>query len=64
MLPLQENIQCHSWSLGKVLNHLKLEYGNPPVMIHENGRSEFCVGNVFNPLGGYSFVSYMSPKKL
>ena len=35
MLPLQENIQCHSWSLGKVLNHLKLEYGNPPVMIHE-----------------------------
>ncbi|EEC84873.1 hypothetical protein OsI_32017 [Oryza sativa Indica Group] len=31
----KENIQCHSWSLGKVLNHLKLEYGNPPVMIHE-----------------------------
>ncbi|XP_066159983.1 probable inactive beta-glucosidase 33 isoform X1 [Oryza sativa Japonica Group] len=35
-----ENIQCHSWSLGKVLNHLKLEYGNPPVMIHENGYSD------------------------
>ncbi|CAM0958441.1 unnamed protein product [Alopecurus aequalis] len=25
------------WGLGKLLEHLKLNYGNPPIMIHENG---------------------------
>ncbi|XP_047061053.1 beta-glucosidase 32-like isoform X2 [Lolium rigidum] len=25
------------WALGKLLDHLKLKYGNPPIMIHENG---------------------------
>jgi hypothetical protein len=28
-------------ALGKLLEHLKLKYGNPPVMIHENGRPLF-----------------------
>uniref|UniRef100_A0ACD5VJH3 Uncharacterized protein n=1 Tax=Avena sativa TaxID=4498 RepID=A0ACD5VJH3_AVESA len=25
------------WALGKLLDHLRVEYGNPPVFIHENG---------------------------
>ncbi|XP_066370100.1 beta-glucosidase 31-like isoform X3 [Miscanthus floridulus] len=25
------------WALSKVLEHLQIQYGNPPVMIHENG---------------------------
>lgn len=28
------------WALGKLLEHLKLKYGNPPVIIHENGDGE------------------------
>ncbi|KAM3258829.1 hypothetical protein ACQJBY_050547 [Aegilops geniculata] len=28
------------WALGRLLDHLKLKYGNPPVMIHENGYSD------------------------
>nr|XP_051184157.1 beta-glucosidase 32-like [Lolium perenne] len=31
-----DNVQS-SWALGKLLDHLKLKYRNPPVMIHENG---------------------------
>ncbi|XP_015696785.2 beta-glucosidase 32-like isoform X1 [Oryza brachyantha] len=31
------HFEYHPWALGKMLDHLKLEYGNPPVMIHENG---------------------------
>uniref|UniRef100_A0ACD5XZZ1 Uncharacterized protein n=1 Tax=Avena sativa TaxID=4498 RepID=A0ACD5XZZ1_AVESA len=28
------------WALGKLLDHLRLLYGNPPIMIHENGFSD------------------------
>lgn len=28
------------WALGKLLDHLRLMYRNPPVMIHENGFSD------------------------
>ncbi|KAF7059845.1 hypothetical protein CFC21_066698 [Triticum aestivum] len=28
------------WALGKLLDHLKIKYGNPPVMIHENGYAD------------------------
>ncbi|XP_037442612.1 beta-glucosidase 32-like isoform X1 [Triticum dicoccoides] len=28
------------WALGKLLDHLKLKYGNPPILIHENGYSD------------------------
>uniref|UniRef100_J3MZ44 4-hydroxy-7-methoxy-3-oxo-3,4-dihydro-2H-1,4-benzoxazin-2-yl glucosidebeta-D-glucosidase n=1 Tax=Oryza brachyantha TaxID=4533 RepID=J3MZ44_ORYBR len=31
------HFEYHPWALGKVLHHLKLKYGNPTVMIHENG---------------------------
>ncbi|CAM0952358.1 unnamed protein product [Alopecurus aequalis] len=30
-------IETAPWSLRKLLEHLKLNYGNPPVWIHENG---------------------------
>ncbi|XP_066397533.1 beta-glucosidase 32-like [Miscanthus floridulus] len=30
-------IESPPWALGKLLEHLRLNYGNPPVMIHENG---------------------------
>ncbi|KAM0854297.1 hypothetical protein ACQ4PT_050523 [Festuca glaucescens] len=33
---VQDNVQS-PWALGKLLEHLKLKYRNPPVMIHENG---------------------------
>uniref|UniRef100_A0A0E0M394 4-hydroxy-7-methoxy-3-oxo-3,4-dihydro-2H-1,4-benzoxazin-2-yl glucosidebeta-D-glucosidase n=1 Tax=Oryza punctata TaxID=4537 RepID=A0A0E0M394_ORYPU len=35
-----EHYQCHPWALGKVLDYLKLKYGNPPVIIHENGAAD------------------------
>ncbi|KAJ3693980.1 hypothetical protein LUZ60_009460 [Juncus effusus] len=28
------------WALSKMLDHIKENYGNPPIMIHENGDSE------------------------
>lgn len=31
-------IESPPWALGKLLEHMRLNYGNPPVMIHENGR--------------------------
>ncbi|CAD6218576.1 unnamed protein product [Miscanthus lutarioriparius] len=30
-------IESPPWALGKLLEHLRLNYGNPPVMFHENG---------------------------
>ncbi|KAF0914116.1 hypothetical protein E2562_026512 [Oryza meyeriana var. granulata] len=33
----KEHFQSLPWALGKLLDHLKLKYGNPPVIIHENG---------------------------
>ncbi|KAF8780845.1 hypothetical protein HU200_000795 [Digitaria exilis] len=30
-------IESPPWALGKLLDHLKVNYGNPPVFIHENG---------------------------
>ncbi|TVU08773.1 hypothetical protein EJB05_42185 [Eragrostis curvula] len=33
-------IESHPWALGKLLNHLKVKYENPPVIIHENGAAE------------------------
>ncbi|KAG2636140.1 hypothetical protein PVAP13_2NG427000 [Panicum virgatum] len=30
-------IESPPWALGKLLEHLKVKYGNPPVVIHENG---------------------------
>jgi beta-glucosidase len=36
----KEHYQLHPWALGKMLHHLKLKYGNPPVMIHENGDAD------------------------
>ncbi|XP_062199058.1 beta-glucosidase 32-like [Phragmites australis] len=39
--PLQSiaegQIESPPWALGKLLDHLKLNYENPPVIIHENG---------------------------
>jgi len=34
---MQGRYERAPWALGKLLEHLKLKYGNPPVMIHENG---------------------------
>ncbi|RLM86663.1 putative inactive beta-glucosidase 33 isoform X2 [Panicum miliaceum] len=31
------HIESPPWALGKLLEHLKVNYGNPPVVIHENG---------------------------
>ncbi|RCV12447.1 hypothetical protein SETIT_2G270500v2 [Setaria italica] len=30
-------VESPPWALGKLLEHLKVNYGNPPVVIHENG---------------------------
>ncbi|CAN6182926.1 unnamed protein product, partial [Urochloa humidicola] len=30
-------IESPPWALGKLLEHLKVNYGNPPVVIHEKG---------------------------
>jgi beta-glucosidase len=35
---VQGRIESPPWALGKLLEHLKVKYGNPPVVIHENGR--------------------------
>ena len=32
-----EGIPAEPWALQKMLEHIKVYYGNPPVMIHENG---------------------------
>jgi len=38
---IQEGRNEHApWALGKLLEHLKFKYGNPPVMIHENGYAD------------------------
>lgn len=31
------HLESAPWALGKLLDHLRLKYRNPPVMIHENG---------------------------
>ena len=28
------------WAFHKILEHIKLRYGNPPIIIHENGRGK------------------------
>ncbi|XP_044382128.1 beta-glucosidase 32 [Triticum aestivum] len=33
-------VETAPWSLRKLLEHLKLHYGNPPVWIHENGYAD------------------------
>jgi beta-glucosidase len=33
------------WALGKLLDHVKLKYGNPPIMIHENGKKIYAIKN-------------------
>ncbi|CAD6339200.1 unnamed protein product [Miscanthus lutarioriparius] len=38
------------WALSKVLEHLRIQYGNPPVMIHENG-----AGHDPDPYGGFLY---------
>jgi beta-glucosidase len=38
--PFTDSNEDAPWALGKLLEHLKLKYGNPPVMVHENGRPE------------------------
>ncbi|KAF3336125.1 beta-glucosidase 31-like protein [Carex littledalei] len=35
-----EGIPAEPWALQKMLEHIKVYYGNPPVMIHENGNAE------------------------
>jgi beta-glucosidase len=35
---MQGQFETAPWSLRKLLEHLKLNYGNPPVWIHENGK--------------------------
>uniref|UniRef100_A0ACD5XZX4 Uncharacterized protein n=1 Tax=Avena sativa TaxID=4498 RepID=A0ACD5XZX4_AVESA len=37
-------VETAPWSLGKLLEHLKLSYGNPPVWIHENGYADAAAG--------------------
>ncbi|OEL29194.1 Beta-glucosidase 32 [Dichanthelium oligosanthes] len=37
-------IESPPWALGKLLEHLKVSYGNPPVVIHENGLGEPTAG--------------------
>uniref|UniRef100_A0A453LAB0 4-hydroxy-7-methoxy-3-oxo-3,4-dihydro-2H-1,4-benzoxazin-2-yl glucosidebeta-D-glucosidase n=1 Tax=Aegilops tauschii subsp. strangulata TaxID=200361 RepID=A0A453LAB0_AEGTS len=34
------HLEYAPWALGRLLDHLKLKYGNPPVMIHENGYAD------------------------
>nr|QHG10988.1 TG1 [Avena strigosa] len=29
------------WALGSLLDHMRVNYGNPPIIIHENGRADF-----------------------
>ncbi|CAM0952362.1 unnamed protein product [Alopecurus aequalis] len=38
--PQEGSFEAAPWGLGKVLDHLRLMYRNPPVMIHENGYGE------------------------
>ncbi|NP_001182995.1 Beta-glucosidase 31 precursor [Zea mays] len=38
------------WALSKLLEHLQTHYGNPPVMIHENG-----AGHEPDPSGGFLY---------
>lgn len=38
MQHVQVQVETAPWSLSKLLEHLKLNYGNPPVWIHENGK--------------------------
>ncbi|KAJ0974635.1 hypothetical protein J5N97_016600 [Dioscorea zingiberensis] len=33
------------WAFQKLLEHIKLQYGNPPIIIHENGYSEFHINS-------------------
>ncbi|XP_072971813.1 beta-glucosidase 31-like isoform X2 [Typha angustifolia] len=35
-----KGITPEPWALQKMLEHLKVNYGNPPIMIHENGDGE------------------------
>ncbi|XP_078151220.1 beta-glucosidase 32-like [Carex rostrata] len=35
-----EGIPAEPGALQKMLEHIKVYYGNPPVMIHENGNAE------------------------
>ena len=37
MQHVQGEVETAPWSLRKLLEHLKLNYGNPTVWIHENG---------------------------
>lgn len=43
-------IESPPWALGKLLDHLKLTYEKPPVMIHENG-----AGDAPNPPGAIAY---------
>ncbi|XP_047049422.1 beta-glucosidase 32-like [Lolium rigidum] len=36
----KSEVETAPWSLRKLLEHLKLSYGNPPVWIHENGYAD------------------------
>ncbi|CAM0952364.1 unnamed protein product [Alopecurus aequalis] len=38
--PQEGSSESTSWGLGKLLDHLRLMYRNPPVVIHENGKEE------------------------
>jgi beta-glucosidase len=42
---MQGRIESHPWALGKLLEHLKVNYGNPPVVIHENGKAHHMKRN-------------------
>ncbi|VAI34484.1 hypothetical protein VPH35_091281 [Triticum aestivum] len=48
------------WALGKLLDHLKLKYGNPPILIHENGKIVYEDDNRSEFLQDYLEVLYLS----
>ncbi|XP_008801184.2 beta-glucosidase 31-like [Phoenix dactylifera] len=36
------------WALRKMLEHIKVKYGNPPIIIHENGYAEFNINHTMD----------------
>jgi len=44
----KSEVETAPWSLRKLLEHLKLNYGNPPVLIHENGYADAAAGTLGN----------------